>query len=106
LFYGASYDFEHGLPVALQFLLLLPAAPVAGPASVVGKRDHSEFFAVDVVDDTVGEFPQRETVSTISPRCAKMWVLAQKRQCSFVFQNKRKTNLGIGFPSVEDSAFG
>jgi len=50
---------------------LLPAAPVAGPASVVGKRDHPELFATDVVDDT-----------------------------------KRKTNLGIGFASVEDSAFG
>src|SRR6267142_1017893 len=55
--------------VALRFLLLLPAAPVAGPASVVGKRDHSEVFAMDVADDAVGEFPQREAASTI-PRCA------------------------------------
>jgi hypothetical protein len=35
-----------------------------------------------------------------------MKVAAQKLQCSFVFQNKRKTNLGIGFGGVEDSAFG
>src|SRR5712664_1737063 len=75
---------------AEQFLLLLPAAPVAGPAAVVGKRDHSEVFAMDVVDDAVGEFPQREAASTIPPRCAKIRVLAKKRQCSFVFQNKRK----------------
>jgi hypothetical protein len=72
----------------------------------MGKRDHSQLFATDIVDDAVGEFPQREAAPTIPPRCAKMWVAAQKRQCSFVFQNKRKTNLGIGFASVEDSAFG
>ena len=53
---------------------LLPAAPEAGPASVVGKRDHPELFVADVVDDTVGEFPQREAASTISPGRAKMWV--------------------------------
>ncbi len=35
-----------------------------------------------------------------------MGVAAQKLQCSFVFQNKRKTNLGIGFASVEESALG
>jgi len=72
----------------------------------MGKRDHSELSATDVVNDAIGEFPQREAASPIPPRCAKMWVIAQKRKCSFVFQNKRKTNLGIGFASVEDSAFG
>jgi len=35
-----------------------------------------------------------------------MWVAAQKRQRPFVFQNERKTNLGIGFAGVEDGTFG
>src|SRR2546427_6375982 len=59
------------LAVPFYRLFLLPAAPVAGPASVMGKRDHPELFATDIVNDAVREFPQREAVSTI-PRRAKM----------------------------------
>jgi hypothetical protein len=73
---------------------------------VVGKCDYSELFASDVIDDAVREFTQRKATAIIPPGCAKVGVAAQKRQCSFVFQNKCKTNLGIGFVSVEDSAFG
>ncbi len=69
----------------------------------MGKRDHSELFVTDVVNDAIGEFPQREAASLIPPRCPKMGMAAQKRQCSFVFQNKRKTHLGIGFAGVEES---
>ena len=36
---------------------LFPAAPIAGPASVMGEGNHSELFATDVVDDAVGKFP-------------------------------------------------
>jgi hypothetical protein len=35
---------------------LFPAAPVAGPASVMGEGDHSKLFAMDVVNDAVREF--------------------------------------------------
>src|SRR5712692_6027843 len=95
-----------GLSSLMYGSSLFPAAPIAGPASVMSKRDHSELFAPDIVNDAVGEFPQREAASAIPPRRAEVWVIAQKRQRSFVFQYKRQTHLGIGFAGVEESALG
>lgn len=72
----------------------------------MGQGNHSEFFVMNVVDDAVGKFPQREATPIVSPGRAKTWVSAQERHCSFVLQNKRKTHFGIGFAGIEDCTFG
>lgn len=60
--------------------MLLAVTPVAGLASMVGESNHPEFVATDLVNDAVGEFPQRKTTPAIPPNRAKTRVAAQKRQ--------------------------
>lgn len=57
---------------------LLPAAPIAGAATVVCDRKDADLITDDSVDDTEREASCDETTFTVAPYRAETWVLQEK----------------------------
>ena len=84
---------------------LSAAAPIAGTATMMCESNHSEFVAMDIIDNAVRKSPQWKASPAVPPGRSNQRVITQKGQGPLELQNKRQRNLSAGFPSIVDCTF-
>ena len=72
---------------------------------MMGKRDHSQLVATNLVDDAIRKLPKWQALP-VSPGSADLRMRAQKLKSSLELCNEGKTQVCAAFSSVVDRSLG
>ena len=73
---------------------------------MVSKCDHPKLVAADVVDDAEGKLPEKEAASPVSPRWAKLRMIAKEGKRPLELGDERATQINTTFARIEDGFLG